>query len=64
MSDRGYDPCEHIGGLFKLRIVALEKELKGLRIKLGKLEKEWSGTQIPEECGTRDLICPQSEKYF
>lgn len=65
--DRGNDPCEHIGELLKLRIVDLEmklKELKELRIKLKKLEKEWSSMQIPEECNTDDLICPKIEKYF
>lgn len=67
ISDRGNDPCEHIGELLKLRTVALEmklKELKELRAKLRKLEKDWSGMQIPEECDTGDLICPKIEKYF
>ncbi len=67
ISDRGNDPCEHIGELLKLRIVALEmklKELKELRTKLMKLEKEWSGMQIPEQCNTDDLICPKIEKFF
>jgi len=67
ISDRGNDPCEHIGELLKLRIVDLErklKELKELRTKLKKLEKEWSSMQIPEECNTDDLICPKIEKYF
>ena len=67
ISDRGNDPCEHIGELLKLRIVDLEmklKELKKLRIKLKKLEKEWSSMEIPGECNTGDLICPKIEKYF
>lgn len=67
ISDRGNDPCEHIGELLKLRIVALDiklKELKELRTKLMKLEKEWSNMQIPEECNTDELICPKIEKYF
>lgn len=67
ISDRGNDPCEHIGELLKLRIVALEmklKELKELRAKLRKLEKEWSSMQIPEQYNTGDLICPKIEKYF
>lgn len=67
ISDSGNDPCEHIEELLKVRIVDLEKklkELKELRTKLKKLEKEWSGMQIPEECNTGDLICPKIEKYF
>jgi len=67
LSDSGNDPCEHIGELLKLRIVDLEKKLKGikeLQTKLKKLEKEWSSMQITEECNTGDLICPKIEKYF
>lgn len=67
ISDRGNDPCEHIGELLKLRIVELNKkliELKELQTRLKKLEKEWSSMQIPEQCNTGDLICPKIEKYF
>jgi MerR family transcriptional regulator, copper efflux regulator len=67
ISDRGNDPCEHIGEILKLRIVDLEKklkELKELRTKLKKLEKEWSSMRISEVCNTGDLICPKIEKYF
>jgi len=67
ISDRGNDPCEHIGELLKLRIVELNKkllELKELQTKLKKLEKEWSSMQIAGECNTGDLICPKIEKYF
>lgn len=67
ISDSGNDPCEHIGELLKLRIVDLEiklKELKELRTKLKKLEREWSGMQIPEQCNTGELICPKIEKYL
>lgn len=67
ISDIGNDPCEHIGELLKLRIVELNKkliELKELKTRLMKLEKEWSSMQIPEECNTGDFICPKIEKYF
>ncbi len=66
-SDRGNDLCEHIGDLLKHRIAALEnklKELKSLQTRLKKLEKEWSGIQLMEECNTGDFICPKIEKYF
>jgi len=67
ISDRGNDPCEHIGELLKLRIVDLEKklkELKELQTRLKKLEKEWSMMQIPKEFNTGDLICPKIGNYY
>ncbi len=67
ISDRGNDPCEHVGELLKRRIVDIEKklmELKSVQIKLKKLEKEWSKIQIQEECKTGELICPKIERYL
>jgi len=67
ISDRGNDPCEHVGELLKGRIVDIEKklmELKSVQIKLKKLEKEWSKIQIQEECKTGELICPKIERYL
>ncbi len=67
ISDRGNDPCEHVGELLKGRIVDLEKKLMELKIvqtKLKKLEKQWSKIQIQEECKTGELICPKIERYL
>jgi DNA-binding transcriptional MerR regulator len=66
-SDRGSDPCEHLGGLLKRRIASIEsklKELKSLRARLKKLDKEWPDIKLAEECNTGDIICPKIEKYF
>jgi len=67
ISDRGNDPCEHVGELLKRRIVDIEKklmELKSVQIKLKKLEKQWSKIQIQEECKTGELICPKIQRYL
>ena len=67
ISDRGNDPCEHVGELLKGRIVDIEKklmELKSVQIKLKKLEKQWSKIQIQEECKTGELICPKIQRYL
>ena len=67
ISDKGYDPCEHIGELLKRRIVETDiklKELKKLKTKLKKLEREWSGMQKLEVCNSGKLICPKIERYF
>jgi DNA-binding transcriptional MerR regulator len=66
-SDRGIDPCRHIGELLNHRLAALEnrlKELKSLRARLKKLEKEWSDIKSVKECNTGEVICPKIEKYF
>jgi len=67
ISDRGNDPCEHVGELLKGRIVDIEKklmELKSVQTKLKKLDKEWSRIQAQEECNTDDLICPKIDRYL
>lgn len=67
ISDKGDDPCEHIGGLLKQRIVETDirlKELKKLKTNLKKLEREWSGMQKLEVCNSDELICPKIEMYF
>lgn len=66
ISDRGLDPCGHIEGLLKHKIVDLEnqlEELKSIQAKLKKLEREWMSTKT-EECLTCSLICPKIEKFF
>ncbi len=67
LSDKGLDPCEHVGELLKGRIVDIEKklmELKSVQTKLKKLDKEWSRIQAQEECNTDDLICPKIDRYL
>jgi len=67
ISDRGNDPCEHVGELLKRRIVDIEKklmELKSVQTKLKKLEKEWSRIQAQNECDSGELICPKIQRYL
>lgn len=67
LSDRGHDPCEHIGELLKRRIDELEiklGDLKKLKKRLKVLEAEWSRIQLLEGCNTDELICPKIERYF
>ena len=66
LSDKGYDPCVHVGELLRKRCADVEKkltELKDLRTKLKRIEREFSKTQF-EDCNTGDLICPKIQKYF